>query len=190
MERVICEEWKDIQGYEGIYQISNHGRVRSVDRIGYQKHWQGGQSRYLHKGKILRHTFNANGYPIITLTKNGEHKTFTIHRLVAFHFIPRVDGKDCVNHLDANPKNNHISNLVWCTQSENIQYAYDHGTKTPPHERKVSQFDLDGNFIKEWKSQAEIERVLGIYQANIYKVCSGKRKQAGGFKWKYTEQKS
>lgn len=187
MERVICEEWKDIQGYEGIYQISNHGRVRSVDRIGYQKHWQGGISRYLHKGKILIQTIRPGGYMCINLKKNGHVKTYNIHRLVALHFLPKIEGKDVVNHIDSDKSNNHVSNLEWCTQSENIQYAYDQGRKTPPHEKRIAQYDMDGNLIRVWKSQAEVQRTLGIFQGNIYKVCSGKRNQAGGYKWKYAE---
>lgn len=188
LEKTGSEQWKDITGYEGWYQISNHGRVRSVDRIGCQRHWRGGQSKYLYKGQIRIPYKRKNGYVCITLRKDGVNKTFNIHRLVALHFLPRVEGKEYVNHLDANPDNNHVSNLVWCTQSENIKYAYDNGTKKPPHEKKISQFDMDGNLIKVWKSQAEIERTLGIYQANIHKVCRGKRKMAGGFKWEYAEQ--
>lgn len=186
-EKVICEIWKDIQGYEGLYQISNYGRVRTVDRVSFQKHWQGGESKYLHKGKIRTPHMRKNGYFSINLVKDRKQKTFNIHRLVALHFIPRVEGKEYVNHIDADKTNNHVSNLEWCTQKENIQYAYDNGTKTPPHERKISQFDMDGNLLKVWKSETEIERVLGIYQANIYKVCKGLRKQAGGYKWQYTE---
>lgn len=187
MAKVGCEVWKPIKGYEGLYEVSNLGRVRSLDRVGFQRHWQGGQSRYLHKGKVLKPCKRPNGYMCISLKKDGVLKTHSIHRLVALHFIPRIEGKNCINHLDANPKNNNVSNLEWCTQSENIQYAYDHGTKTPPHQRIIGQYDMDGNLLKVWNSEAEIERKLHVHQANIYKVCSGKRKTAGGFRWQYIQ---
>lgn len=185
--KVICEEWRPIKGYEGLYEVSNMGNVRSLDRVGYQRHWQGGLSRYFHKGHILKPHKRSNGYMCITLKKDGQKITHNIHRLVAISFIPKPNGKDCINHLDANPQNNDVSNLEWCTQSENIQYAYDHGTKTPPHQKKVGQYDFDGNLIKIWNSQTEPEKALGIFQANIYKVCNGKRKQAGGYIWRYIE---
>lgn len=178
-----CEIWKDIKGYEGMYQISNWGRVRSLDRVSYQKHYSGCLSRYEHKGRILRLSSRPNGYVRVTINRHCE----TVHRLVAEAFLEKPEGKDYINHLDANPKNNHVNNLEWCTQSENIQYAYNNGTKKPPHMKKVSQYDLNGNLIKVWISQTEAARQLGIHQANIYKVCSGKRKTAGGFKWQYTE---
>ena len=186
-EEAGCEEWRDIQGYEGLYQVSNHGRVRSLDRIGYQKHWQGGLSRYVHKGKVLKARKQRNGYMTVDLRRNGKFERFLIHRLVGSHFLEKPEGKNYINHLDVNPENNRSDNLVWCTQSENIQYAYDNGTKIPPHMRKVAQYDLDGNFIRMWNSQAEIERTLHIFQANITKVCRGKRNQTGGFKWQYIE---
>ena len=186
-ERVIWEEWKDIHGYEGLYQISNYGRGRTVDRVSFQRHWQGGQSRYLHKRKIKKLFKRKDGYVCVNLTKNKKQRTFNVHRLVAIHFLPKVDGKEYVNHIDSNKNNNHFLNLEWCSQSENIQYAYDNGRKIPPHERKVSQFDMNGNFIRVWKSEAEVERALGIFQSNIHKVCKGLRNQAGGYKWQYTE---
>ena len=187
MEKAICEEWKAIQGYENLYEISNFGRIRSLDKVGFQKHWQGGVSRYLFKGQLLKPSKGSNGYMRISLKKDGKLKTFSIHRLVGIHFLEKPDGKDYINHLDADVTNNHVSNLEWCFQSENIKYAYDNGTKKPPHMKKIGQYDSNGNLLKIWESESQIERELHIYQSNIYKVCSGKRKQAGGYKWQYIE---
>lgn len=129
-----------------------------------------------------------NGYVCIGLTnKEGKTKTYSIHRLVGIHFLEKPEGKGYINHLDANPSNNRVNNLEWCTQSENIQYAYNNKTKTPPHMKKVKQYDMDGNLIRIWESQTEAAKQLGLHQGNIYKVCSGKRNQTGGFKWQYTE---
>ena len=187
---IICEEWKPITGYEGFYEISNFGRIRSIDRIEYQRHYSGIMSKYMHQGQIIKPGKRTNGYITIGLTKNGKRKTHSVHRLVALHFLEKPEGKDYINHLDADPTNNRVSNLEWCTQSENIQYAYDHGTKKPPHLKPIGQYDMDGNLIKVWEGQTAAARALGIHQANILKVCQGNREQTGGFKWKYMKQSS
>lgn len=181
------EQWKDVIGFEDLYEVSNFGNVRSKYRIVYQLHKDGGQARHIYKGKMLKPQFNPNGYAIIDLHRSGTITRCLVHRLVALSFIENPDGKPCINHKDADPKNNRAENLEWCTQSENIQYAYDLGTKIPPHMRKVAQYDLDGNLIRLWNSQSEVERETGIFQANIYKVCSGKRNQAGWYVWRYIE---
>lgn len=187
MTTEIKEEWKPIKEYEGVYEISNFGRVRSVDRIGYQRHYSGGLSKYHFKGKEIKPNTRHNGYICVSLHKNGVQKTFNIHRLVALHFLEKPEGKEYVNHKDSDPTNNNVNNLEWCTQSENIQYAYDQGRKIPPHTRKIGQYGLHGNFIKEWNSEAEISRSLNIPQGNIYKACRGLRITAGGYKWKYIQ---
>lgn len=187
MGKVICEIWKPINGYVGMYEISNMGNVKSVDRIGFQRNKFDRLSKYMFKGRHLKIQTQKNGYQTIDLSKNGKHERFLIHRLVAEHFLEHADGKDYINHIDSNPRNNHVDNLEWCTQSKNIKYSYEQGRKIPPHQRKTGQFDIDGNLIKIWKSQTEAQRVLGIPQANIFKVCSGQRKSAGGYKWQYIE---
>lgn len=179
------EQWKPIKGYEGMYEVSDHGRIRSVDRIGYKRHNSGCMARYFYKGQIIRQRASELGYKTVGLSKNGKQKHFSVHRLVGFHFLEKPDGKDCINHIDANPSNNHVSNLEWCTQSENIQYAYDHGTKRPPHLKPVGQYDDDWNLIKVWEGQTAAARALGTHQANIMKVCYGEREHAGGFRWKF-----
>ena len=166
-EKAIYEIWKPIKGYEGLYLISNLGRIKSLDRTVYQ----------LHK----------DGYARVGLHKNGEMKTYSVHRLVGEHFLEKKPGKDYINHLDCNKANNNVNNLEWCTQSENIQYAYDNRTKIPPHQKKVSQYDMTGNLIQVWESMAEAARSLGLQQPNISKVCLGKRSQTGGYKWAFTE---
>ena len=105
------EEWKDIKGYEGIYQISNKGRVKSLNykRTG--------------KEKILKLSSDTNGYKKITLFKNSKRKTYSIHKLVAEAFLPNPDNLPVVNHKDENKLNNNVENLEWCTQEYNVKYS-------------------------------------------------------------------
>ena len=113
------EEWKDIKGYEGLYQISNNGNVRSLDK--YVNHSRKGKR--LIKGKIMSATDNGKGYKIVGLKKEGKRRNHYIHRLVADAFIPNPDKKNCVNHIDYNRSNNNANNLEWCTTKENIHHS-------------------------------------------------------------------
>lgn len=177
------EIWIPIHGYEDLYEVSNFGNVRSVDRVVCQRHWQGGTAVHIYKGKRIKLRHTINGYLTADLHANGSFKRCLVHRLVAEHFHTKPDGKDYINHLDNDPTNNHADNLVWCTQAENIQYAYDNGTKTPPHEKTVIQYSMDGTPLKTWKSVAHAERSLNIN--NVAAVCRGIRNHAGGYKWQY-----
>lgn len=116
--------WKDIVGYEGIYEVSNTGLVRtSASKTTHSK--RHGIRRW--KQRVLKEK-NPNGRDVrVTLWKNGKPKDFLVHRLVAMAFIPSIEGKNFVNHLDGNPKNNHISNLEWCNSKENNNHAFDTG---------------------------------------------------------------
>lgn len=115
------ELWKDVVGYEGIYEVSSKGRVRThKNKVTwsnrYQK-WRHWKQRYL-KDKT------PNGRDVrVTLWKNGKRKDFLVHRLVAFAFIPMIEGKNCINHIDGNPKNNNVENLEWCNHLENNRHA-------------------------------------------------------------------
>lgn len=120
---IITEIWKDIKDYEGFYQVSNLGRVRSIDRIIVRKD---GISQF-RKGIIKTPKINSDGYYTITLSKNGNNKTLGIHILVARHYIPNPENKSEINHKDFNRKNNQFDNLEWCTHQENIQYSSNNG---------------------------------------------------------------
>ena len=174
------ELWKDIKGYEGLYQVSNLGRVKSLN-----KNKVGRYSTYLKKGKILSCNYNHNRYGKITLYKNGKHKEKRVHRLVAEAFIPNPDNKPQVNHIDNNSKNNKVENLEWVTVKENVQHAYKIGaTKTS----KIRQYNLSGKVVKEWNSQKEASLKTKINKNSICECCKGKRKTAGGYIWKYKEE--
>lgn len=180
------EIWRMIPGYEGLYEVSNFGRVRSFLR-----------------GKI-RKLSNENGYMRIILYKNGSIKKFNVHRLVAMAFIPNPDNLPCINHKDENKSNNHVDNLEWCDYTYNNNY----GNRIEKAREKqlngklsksILQLDLEGNIIKEWESSKEIERQLGYSRGTIGSCCRGKpvKDKNGyyyipetykGFKWRFKEK--
>ena len=186
------EIWKDIKNYEGYYQISNYGNVRSLDRIDELGRLIKGRE----KVKQKQHYNKDNCYLNIILYKNGQKQRFYIHRLVAEAFIPNPENKPQVNHNDRNKKNNKIDNLEWVTISENIKYSYnfdDRKKSTGCHKigkenimsKKVKQYDLEGNFIKKWESARQASIQTNIDYSTIKQVCRGKGKKAGGYIWKY-----
>lgn len=117
------EFWKAIKGYEGLYQVSNVGRVRSLDRRVCNH--RSGSTRFA-KGQILAANDNGHGYKYVTLRTKNSRKNVYVHRLVAEHFLEQVLSKDYVNHLDCDTSNNAVTNLEWCTQKENVRYASEH----------------------------------------------------------------
>lgn len=119
------ETWKDIIGYEGFYQISSLGRVRSLDRTVYFKNNKGCR-KYI--GKIIRQKYH-NDYAMVNINKNKEMETLYIHRLVATHFVENPDNKNVVNHIDGVKSNNEYDNLEWVTQAENNKHALDMGLR-------------------------------------------------------------
>jgi NUMOD4 motif/HNH endonuclease len=186
------EIWRDINGYEGLYQVSNLGNVRSLDRT--IKHYTGSVS--VLNGR-LKSKSNSRGYLIVGLCKNGRLKSLKVHRLVAEAFIPNPENKPEVNHLSGNKSDNNIDNLTWATPSENIYHAHKTGLNKGSHlglfgsknslSKPVLQFDKLGNKIAEYAGIAEAYRATSIFAQNICYACNGKYKQAGGYTWKYKE---
>lgn len=162
------EIWKDIPNYEGLYQISNLGNVKSLYRITNNNH-------IIHE-KILKPQDNNNGYLIVNLYKNNKMKAKLIHRLVAKTFIDNPNNYSYINHIDKNKSNNTVNNLEWCTQSYNVIYSKG---------RKVNQYDKNNNFIKTWNSIVDVKRLLNIDSSLIIRCCKGIKKSTGGFKWEY-----
>lgn len=177
------EIWRDIKGYEGLYQVSNLGRVKSLDRTDFNGHHR--KERTL---KILR---NTKGYLQISLFKNRTHKRYLIHRLVADAFIQNKNNLPCVNHKDENPLNNCIDNLEWCTYKYNSNYGTINRKRGESHSKPVIQYTLDGQFVKEYPSAREAERQTGIKFTQISACCNGKYEYSGGKKgnekyvWKF-----
>lgn len=179
----------------GLYEVSNYGRVRSVDRTVIYPDGR----KVLFSSKLMKQNNVKGGYLIVELSmqnRNTNRTIFYVHRLVAFAF-PEICGeyfKGCeVNHLNEDPTCNIASNLRICTPKENNNYGnrISNALKTRDRNGKrnkpVLQYDLEGNFIKEWPSGTIAARVLGINQGKISDCCRGIRKSAGGYIWKFKE---
>ena len=164
------EIWKDIEGYEGLYQVSNMGRVRS-----------------LRKNIILRQGI-TRGYKRVILSTNDIPKHYYIHRLVATAFISNPDNLPQVNHKDENKTNNCVDNLEWCTPKYNTNYGTVIAKRARSKSKKVLQFKTDGTFVKEWESIIDIQRNLGFCQSYISRCCRGKYAYAYGYIWKYKKE--
>lgn len=167
------EEWRDVVGYEGRYQVSSMGRVKSLVRKGRKREC------------ILKPAFNGCGYLIVTLCAGGKRKMFKVHRLVCQAFHKNPENKLCVNHIDENKTNNAASNLEWSTYEENNNHGTHNERMAKTQSKPVGQYTRDGGLVKVWPSIIEVQRQAGFNQGNISKVANGKRKQAYGFIWKY-----
>jgi hypothetical protein len=185
--------WKDIDGYEGLYQVSNTGEVISLN--------------YKRCGCVSKLKLNKDtvGYLQVKLYKNKKKKNFKVHRLVAQAFLPNPLNLPEINHKDEDKTNNLVflnedgsvdkekSNLEWCDRDYNIHYGTGqkrggekrvNGKKSKP----VLQFSKDGDFIREYPSTMEVQRQLGFSQGFVSACCRGKYKQAYGFIWRYKEK--
>lgn len=166
------EIWCPIKGFEGQYEVSDKGRVRSL-KFG--------------KERILKPTRNLKGYLFVNIYKNGYRNVFLVHRLVAQSFIPNLQNLPEVNHKDENKTNNYEQNLEWCDSKYNINYGTRNQRVSEKHSKPVLQFTKDGEFVKEWKSAIDVERNLGYFGTNISKCCTGKLKYAYNFIWKFKD---
>lgn len=177
------EIWKDVKGYEGLYQVSNLGRIKNK------------------KDYIIKPELNKNGYKYMPLYKNNKRRRELLHRIVATAFIKNTNNLPQVNHIDGNKSNNKVDNLEWCSCSYNLKEAYRLklreivrpmlGKKGAlcPNSKKINQYDLNGNFIKLWHSTMDIERELKIDHSSISSCCKYERyKTAGGYIWRYAEE--
>ncbi|MCR5524688.1 MAG: HNH endonuclease [Lactobacillus sp.] len=166
------EIWKDIQGYEGLYQISDFGRVKSLYK----------------QSMILKPQINNRGYYFVMLYKNGKYHHALVHRLVATAFIPNKDNLTQVNHKDEDKSNNSVSNLEWCTNLYNNLYR-GKAKKTGIKEGKpVVQYTLDGKLIKIWKSAREAEKA-GYQARHISDCCRGVAKTHSKYLWRFANGK-
>ena len=187
------EIWKDIKNFEGCYQVSNLGRVRSLTHK--VPTFNGVRTT---KGQILKPYISNTGYLRIDLRNHQKHKYLSIHKLVAETFIPNPNNYPIINHKDNNPLNNSVRNLEWCTQSHNIKYAYTNGNAKPtagcfkkgsiPHNRrKINQYTRDNEYIATFNSVKEAALYVGTANTNISNCLNGRSPTAKGYLWRYAD---
>lgn len=195
LKDLLNEEWKDIKDYEGLYQVSNYGRIKSFK---YKK------TRILKASAI-----STERYFVLTLSKNNIKRYTTVHRLVAQMFIPNPNNYSIINHKDCNKHNNHANNLEWCTISYNMLHAIKNGkinieylkSKIPHYygkqnhnSRAVFVYNLDNKYIGKFDCIREAKDSLNINAPNasthIVQCCKGKRNKAYGYKWRYADERA
>ena len=190
-EYELVEEFRDISGYESLYQVSNFGRIKSLERM--VGHNYGGLKK--HTERFLKSTSSYHGYLYINITNGISSKRFYIHRLVASTFLTNPENKSQVNHIDGNRSNNKITNLEWVTHLENQRYSWEKLNRKPNRKgkigrennynsRKVQQFTQSGKLIKTWECMRDAGRA-GFNNSCIFDCCKGKQKTHKGFIWKY-----
>lgn len=187
------EIWKDIIGWEGLFQVSNLGRFKALEKKVVSKHG----ITYSHEERIIKGHIRY-GYRVIGLRRPGVHKNVLAHRAIATAFIPNPENKPCINHKDGNKGNNDLSNLEWVTYSENLQHAYDNNLKKPAqlgkfgskHHRskKVAMLTMSGKLIKTFDSMSIAGREMGFDRGNISGACNGRLKSLGGYKWVHADK--
>ena len=183
-------EWRPVVGYEDVYKISENGEVVRVET-----------------GKTLKPSLAKNGYYVVALWHKNRGKSHHIHQLVAEAFLPNPNGFKTINHKDGNKLNNDISNLEWCSYSENNKHAYDKGLKVPsrkvvesarrraikrnetdhPRLKPIDAFDLFGNLIASFGSTKEAAKELNIHRSTISKSLKGEVNSPKKYVFKYKE---
>lgn len=173
IRKTLVEEWRSVKDYDGLYEVSNLGNVRSVKTKALK-------CPYTRKGG------RNHGQVFVVLSRNGVDKHKRVSRLVATAFIDNPDNTlyKCVAHRDGDKSNNAVSNLYWCNKSEMAAENILHTNEDK--KIAVEQYTLNGKFVREWKSAVDASKELGINRGTIQRCCAGKlSKQAGGFIWKY-----
>lgn len=184
------EIWKDVPGYEGLYQVSSLGKVKSMARTIIRSD----NKPYTHPEMIMKHHVNHWGYHFVPLSIHlgaNKQRRWMVHRLVGMAFVPNPHNYPQINHIDGNKNNNQAENLEWCTNSMNQKHAWENGLNkyTGKNDVKVVQMDEDGNTIKVWDSMHEAERKLPkVTIGHIWSCVNGKRKHCGGYRWRYYEK--
>ena len=181
------EIWRDIKGYEGLYQVSNLGNVKSLC---YNKTKNLSKLLKPRKNKV-----SGDAYFLVSLCKNGIHKNFYIHRLVATYFVENPNGYNEVNHIDGNTLNNNAENLEWCSHLENMRHAFKSGKISHEFQRgaknknskPVYQKAKDGNIVKVWESVNQIQRETKYLASSIFCCCNHRKgyNTAYGYVWEY-----
>lgn len=168
------EQWKDIEGYEGIYQVSNLGRVRSLDRIVTCLNRWGQLTERRFKGKVMKPGTDTKGYKFVNLHMNGDNAETRVHRLVGMAFVPGHFDGAVINHKDEDRTNNRADNLEWVTFADNLNYGTARQRSTEGHgnSRPVEQIDSSGNVVNTYPSIEECARQTGKSPRSINRACN------------------
>lgn len=173
------EIWKDIKEYQGKYQVSNLGKIRTLIK------WDLNKRKYIATIKNIKLREDKDGYILVDLHKNNKTKTFKVHRLVAEAFISNSNNYPQINHKNEIKNDNRVENLEWCSNEYNAVYGTKVQRTAEKHKKHILKYDLKGNFIKEYNSLKEASIDNNVFFTNISAVCRGKQKTAYGFIWKY-----
>jgi hypothetical protein len=192
------EIWRSVLNYKGYYEVSNHGNVRSINRIIIDKN--GNELHY--KSRLLKPAPNKDGYLQVGLSRNSKINSYCVHQLEALAFIPNPENKPTVNHIDGIKANNYVDNLEWATKSEQAIHSLEHNLRTMPNawigkfgskhcaSKKVTQYTKDNVFINNYGSIIEAANINKVDAGTITKVCKGEKRTAGGYIWKYNVQET
>lgn len=192
----MSEYWVNILGFEGLYQVSNKGRIKSLDKTVTRKD---GIKRF-YPERIMNPTIDYFGYTHVILCSNDGTLKRTVsktHRLVATAFIPNPENKPCVNHINGIKTDNMVENLEWCTYSENEKHAYENDLKpriwldkfgkNHSKSKEINMLDLSGNVLETFWGQYEASRITGIGKYIIWQCLSNNRDNDGTHKWEYKQ---
>ncbi len=196
MVKMEKEIWKDVIDYEGFYQVSNIGRIKSIDRIVPR-----GNGNLTIKGQIMTQIINNRGYLSVSLCRNAKYKHMVVHKLELLAFKDNPENKPFGNHKDGIKTNNILTNLEWATCSENNQHAYDTGLKTGvctgkfgkdnPSSKPLCQMDKNTmEVLNDFDSVHDVYRKLGFAVTNIAAACRGSQYTSHGYIWKYKNELS
>ena len=185
---IKSETWKDIVGFEGLYKVSDKGRVYSVERVSSRGRRYG--------GRMLKPKYGGKGYPQVNLHKNGMSKTKSVHRLVAEAFIPNPENSPQVNHIDEVKDNNEVSNLEWGAREHNLNYRTQIERSAQARSKKVRAVDAETGEVLTFNSLTEVGRngyntsavskaCRGTYKARTGKLVGGDGRTYKGYRWSY-----
>lgn len=184
------EIWRDIKGFEGLYQVSNLGRVKSVERLTIRN-----GRNYPIKEKLLSLHHDKDGYIVVSLSNLGKSSPYKVHRLVCEAFLPNPENKPCVDHISTIKDDNRVENLRWCTHKENCNNPISHQkllntiqprySKDNPNAKAIIQFTTNGEVIRKWNCMDDAAKAFNVHYIGISKCCRGVLKTAYGYVWKY-----